>query len=98
MKMIPSNVKLHSVSWSDFMIPEYEKDVIYGLLGLMSITRGGEFLYPNYHKSTAEVYSNSVATVLTDMQNPGVLHYAPGTDHPPCVSRWDRPISFRNLF
>ncbi|KAF5528917.1 het-domain-containing protein [Fusarium mexicanum] len=37
------------------------RDMIYGLHGLMSITRGSELLYPDYDKSTVEVYMDSVA-------------------------------------
>ncbi|KAI8723093.1 HET domain-containing protein [Fusarium sp. LHS14.1] len=74
------------------------RDMIYGLQGLMSITRGSELLYPDYRKSTVEVYSDSVAAAFMDMQNTDVLLYAPGTDHPSWVPRWDRPMLFRNPF
>ncbi|EWZ40631.1 uncharacterized protein FOBCDRAFT_276054 [Fusarium oxysporum Fo47] len=74
------------------------RDMIYGLHGLMSITRGSELLYPDYDKSTVEVYMDSVAAAFVDMQNTDVLLYAPGTDHPSWVSRWDRAMLFRNPF
>jgi hypothetical protein len=74
------------------------RDMIYGLHGLMSITHGIELLYPDYHKSAVEVYSDTVAAAFTDMQNTDVLLYAPGTDHPSWVPRWDRPMLFRNPF
>ncbi|PNP79445.1 hypothetical protein FNYG_07280 [Fusarium nygamai] len=74
------------------------RDMIYGLHGLMSITRGSELLYPDYEKSTVEVYMDSVAAAFVDMQNTDVLLYAPGTDHPTWVPRWDRAMLFRNPF
>ncbi|KAM0083889.1 hypothetical protein ACKRZS_003884 [Fusarium odoratissimum] len=55
------------------------RDMIYGLDGLMSITRGSELLYPDYDKSTVEVHMDSVAAAFVDMQNTDVLLYAPGT-------------------
>ncbi|SCO86374.1 uncharacterized protein FRV6_10501 [Fusarium oxysporum] len=64
----------------------------------MSITRGSELLYPDYDKSTVEVYMDSVAAAFVDMQNTDVLLYAPGTDHPSWVPRWDRAMLFRNPF
>ncbi|RBR10236.1 hypothetical protein FVER53590_01695 [Fusarium verticillioides] len=72
------------------------RDMIYGLHGLMSITRGSELLYPDYGKTTVEVYMDSVAAAFVDMQNTDVLLYAPGTDHPTWVPRWDRAMLFRN--
>ncbi|TXC06831.1 hypothetical protein FocTR4_00009690 [Fusarium oxysporum f. sp. cubense] len=48
------------------------RDMIYGLDGLMSITRGSELLYPDYDKSTVEVYMDSVAAAFVDMQNTDV--------------------------
>ncbi|EGU75666.1 hypothetical protein FOXB_13815 [Fusarium oxysporum f. sp. conglutinans Fo5176] len=74
------------------------RDMIYGLHGSMSITRGSELLYPDYDKSTVEVYMDSVAAAFVDMQNTDVLLYAPGTDHPSWVPRWDRAMLFRNPF
>ncbi|EXK85961.1 hypothetical protein FOQG_10024 [Fusarium oxysporum f. sp. raphani 54005] len=74
------------------------RDMIYGLHGSMSITRGSELLYPDYDKSTGEVYMDSVAAAFVDMQNTDVLLYAPGTDHPSWVPRWDRAMLFRNPF
>ncbi|KAL5587113.1 hypothetical protein FOVSG1_012249 [Fusarium oxysporum f. sp. vasinfectum] len=74
------------------------RDMIYGLHGLMSITRCSELLYPDYDKSTVEVYMDSVAAAFVDMQNTDVLLYAPGTDHPSWVPRWDRAMLFRNPF
>ncbi|KAH7199484.1 hypothetical protein DER44DRAFT_842492 [Fusarium oxysporum] len=74
------------------------RDMIYGLHGLMSITRGSELLYPDYDKSTVEIYMDSVAAAFVDMQNTDVLLYAPGTDHPSWVPRWDRTMLFRNPF
>ncbi|KAF5538732.1 het-domain-containing protein [Fusarium phyllophilum] len=74
------------------------RDMIYGLHGLMSITHGSELLYPDYDKSTVEVYMDSVAAAFVDMQNTDVLLYAPGTDHPTWVPRWDRAMLFRNPF
>ncbi|KAF4945241.1 hypothetical protein FGADI_12101 [Fusarium gaditjirri] len=74
------------------------RDMIYGLHGLMSVTRGSELLYPDYGKSTVEVYMDSVAAAFTDMQNTDVLLYAPGIDRPSWVPRWDRAMLFRNPF
>ncbi|KAF4487803.1 HET-domain containing protein [Fusarium agapanthi] len=74
------------------------RDMIYGLHGLMSITRGSKLLYPDYDKSTVEVYMDAVAAAFVDMQNTDVLLYAPGTDHPSWVPRWDRAMLFRNPF
>lgn len=74
------------------------RDMIYGLHGLMTITRGSELLYPDYDKSTVEVYMDSVSAAFVDMENTDVLLYAPGTDHPSWVPRWDRAMLFRNPF
>ncbi|KAF5661556.1 het-domain-containing protein [Fusarium circinatum] len=59
------------------------RDMIYGLHGLMSITRGSELLYPDYDKSTVEVYMDSVAAA----------HRSPILGAPR-----DRAMLFRNPF
>lgn len=40
------------------------RDFIFGLRGLMNFTKGSELLYPDYHKSTTEVYMDPVKVAL----------------------------------
>ncbi|KAF7547470.1 hypothetical protein G7046_g8990 [Stylonectria norvegica] len=74
------------------------RDVIYGLRGLMKFSQGAEFLDPDYNKSATEVYGDSVAAALTNFETTDVLLYAPGTEKPSWIPRWNQSMLFRNPF
>jgi Heterokaryon incompatibility protein (HET) len=74
------------------------RDVIYGLRGLMNISTSAELLNPNYSKSTVEVYRDSVEAAFVNFQNTDVLLYITGDENPSWITRWDRPMLFRNPF
>jgi hypothetical protein len=74
------------------------RDVIYGLRGMMHIDKGAELLKPDYTKSVAEVYRDSVEAALVDFDKTDVLLYVKGTEDPSWVPRWDIPMLFRNPF
>jgi hypothetical protein len=74
------------------------RDVIYGLRGMMKIDKGGELLKPDYSKSVAEVYRDSVEAALVNFENTDALLYVKGTENPSWVPRWDIPMLFRNPF
>ena len=74
------------------------RDAVYGLRGLMKLSEGGELLNPDYNKSTAEVYRDSVEAALVDFKNIDVLLYVTGSQNPSWIPRWDQPMLFRNPF
>ncbi len=74
------------------------RDVIYGLRGMMDLGKGAELLEPDYSKSTAEVYRDSVEAALVNFDKTDVLLYVQGTENPSWVPRWDIPMLFRNPF
>jgi hypothetical protein len=75
-----------------------ERDVIYGLRGLIKFTKGAELLKPNYKKSTIEVYQDSIKAALVNFKNTDVLLYLTGNKDPSWIPYWDQPMLFRNLF
>ena len=74
------------------------RDVIYGLRGMMDLGKGAELLEPDYSKSVAEVYQDSVEAALVGFNTTDVLLYVHGTESPSWVPRWDIPMLFRNPF
>lgn len=74
------------------------RDVIYGLRGMMQIDKGAELLKPDYSKTVAEVYRDSVEAALVNFENTDVLLYVQGIENPSWVPRWDIPMLFRNPF
>jgi hypothetical protein len=74
------------------------RDVIYGLRGMMDLGKGAELLEPDYSKSVAEVYRDSVEAALVNFDKTDVLLYIQGTENPSWVPRWDIPMLFRNPF
>ncbi|KAE9375043.1 hypothetical protein N431DRAFT_406149 [Stipitochalara longipes BDJ] len=74
------------------------RDVIYGLRGMMDLGKGAKLLEPDYSKSTAEVYRDSVEAALVNFDTTDVLLYVQGTEDPSWVPRWDIPMLFRNPF
>lgn len=75
-----------------------QRDVIYGLRGIMDLGKGAELLEPDYSKSVAEVYRDSVEAALVSFDKTDVLFYVKGTENPSWVPRWDIPMLFRNPF
>ena len=78
-----------------------ERDVIYGLRGLMSLPQYSPqtlLLNPDYSKSTTDVYRDSVEAALLDYQNTDVLLYLAGQESPSWIPRWDQKMLFRNPF
>jgi hypothetical protein len=78
-----------------------ERDMIYGLRGLMDLPEPSEqatLLNPDYDKSTVEVFRDSVEAALLHFQNTDVLLYLVGDESPSWIPRWDRPMLFRNPF
>ena len=74
------------------------RDVIYGLRGMMDLGKGAKLLEPDYSKSVAEVYQDSVEAALVNFNTTDVLLYVQGTETPSWVPRWDIPMLFRNPF
>ena len=74
------------------------RDAVYGLGGLMEFSNGAEILYPDYSKSTVEVYRDFVEAAFVNFQNTDVLLYITGDENPLWIPRWDRPMWFWNLF
>jgi hypothetical protein len=75
-----------------------DRDVIYGLRGLMKFSKGAEILRPDYHKTTIEVYRDSVEAALVNFENTDVLLYVTGNEDPSWIPRWDKAMLFRNPF
>jgi Heterokaryon incompatibility protein (HET) len=78
-----------------------ERDMIYGLRGLMHLSEGtpqAGLLDPDYRKTTVEVYRDSVEAAFHDFQNTDVLLYLVGDESPSWIPRWERPMLFRNPF
>jgi hypothetical protein len=74
------------------------RDVIYGLRGMMELGKGAELLEPDYSKSAAEVYRDSVEAAFVNFDTTDVLLYVQGVEDPSWVPRWDIPMLFRNPF
>ena len=78
-----------------------ERDVIYGLRGLMHVPEKSPqalLLDPDYKKSVVDVYRDSVEAALLDCENTDVLLYLTGHESPSWIPRWDRKMLFRNPF
>ncbi|EMC96421.1 hypothetical protein BAUCODRAFT_474459 [Baudoinia panamericana UAMH 10762] len=78
-------------------------DKIYGMLGLLRHTGKAMHIVPDYRKSVAEVYTETVRELIRSDQSLSVLLYVdhrPGDfqssadQFPSWVPRWDRPLDF----
>jgi hypothetical protein len=58
------------------------RDMIYGLRGMMELGNGAELLKPDYSKSVADVYRDSVEAALVSFDKTDVLLYVQGTEDP----------------
>lgn len=74
------------------------RDVIYGLRGLIESHKGSNLLDPDYSKSTADVYRDSVEAAMLDYEKTDVLCYLAGNESPSWVPNWDKEMLFRNPF
>lgn len=74
------------------------RDVIYGLRGLIESSKGSDLLDPDYNKSTADVYRDSVEAAFLDYEKTDVLCYLAGNENPSWVPNWNREMLFRNPF
>ncbi|KIW16992.1 hypothetical protein PV08_04183 [Exophiala spinifera] len=80
---------------------EDDRDMIYGLRGLMELPEPSEqaaLLNPDYAKSSVEVFRDSVEAAFLDFQNTDVLLYLVGDESPSWIPRWERSMLFRNPF
>ncbi len=87
---------LHIVS---YFISSDERDVIYGLLGMMKLSPAAQkILEPNYNKTTTEVYRDSVEAGLVMYDNTDIFTYVTGKEEPSWIPRWNVPMHFRTPF
>jgi hypothetical protein len=75
-----------------------ERDVIYGLRGVMEISEGGDLLDPDYSKPTLELYRDLVEVVLINFKKADVLLYVTVNELPSWIPGWNIPMLFRNPF
>jgi hypothetical protein len=75
-----------------------ERDMVFGLRGLMRISIAPEVLDPDYSKSTTDVYRETVEAAFVNFQNTDVLLYLVGDESPSWIPRWNKPMLFRNPF
>jgi len=74
------------------------RDAVYGVLGLIGSGKTRPLLEPDYGKSTADVYRDSVEAAFTNFEDTNVLLYVTGDGKPSWIPRWDTPMLFRNPF
>jgi hypothetical protein len=57
-------------------------DAIYGLGGLMKLSKGDSLIEPDYNKFTLEVYWDAAEIAFVNFENTDVLHYITGNEDP----------------
>ena len=74
------------------------RDVIYGLRGLLEVSREFDLLDPDYNKPLLEVYRDSVEAALLTFRSTDAFTYPTGNMIPSWIPRWNESMIFRNPF
>jgi hypothetical protein len=69
-----------------YLAPNYgcldTRDNIYGLRGLIKLSKEVHMLDPDYSKSTLQVYRDSIEAALVNFEKAGVLIHVTGKEEP----------------